>query len=112
MLVNIAEMREKNNKNDISGEQENYSKPNYFAENSRKENKIWAILLVRYSGQFLKWTIEKLHQIDQKSRKLMMINKGLHSRDDAYWLHASREEWRRELTSIASVHRYNDKKSA
>ena len=40
----------------------------------------WAVFLVRYSGPFLKWTREELKQIDQRTRKLMTIDKALHPR--------------------------------
>ena len=31
----------------------------------------WAVLFVRYSGPFLKWTRDELKQMDQRTRKLM-----------------------------------------
>ena len=42
----------------------------------------WAVLLVRYSGPFLKWTREELKQMDQRTRKLMTMHKALHPKDD------------------------------
>ena len=42
----------------------------------------WAVSLVRYSGPFLKGTIEELMQMDQKTRKLMTMHKALNPRDD------------------------------
>ena len=42
----------------------------------------WAVLLVRYSGPFLKWNRDKLRQMDQRTRKLMTMDKALHLRDD------------------------------
>ena len=42
----------------------------------------WAVLLVRYSGSFLKWTREELQQMNKRTRKLMTINKALHPRDN------------------------------
>ena len=38
----------------------------------------WAVLLVRYSGPFLKWTRDELKQMDQRTRKLMTMHKALH----------------------------------
>ena len=32
------------------------------------------VLLVKYSGPFLKWTNEELRQMDQRTRKLMTIH--------------------------------------
>ena len=42
----------------------------------------WAVLLVRYSGPFLKWTRDELKPIDQRTRKLMTLHKALHPRDN------------------------------
>ena len=36
----------------------------------------WAVLLVRYSGPFLKWTRNELKQMDQRTRKLMTMHKA------------------------------------
>ena len=38
----------------------------------------WAVLLIRYSGPFLKWIRDDLKQIDQRTRKLITMNKALH----------------------------------
>ena len=59
-----------------------------------------AVSLVRYSGPFLKWTREKLKQMDQRTRKLMTMHKALHPRDDVDRLYVSRKEGGRGLTSI------------
>ena len=56
--------------------------------------------LVRYSGTFLKWTWDKLKQMDQRTRKLMTMHKALHPRDDVDRLYVSRKEGRRGLASI------------
>ena len=43
--------------------------------------------IVRYSGSFLKLIREEESRLmEKKSRKLMMIHKALHMRDDAYGL--------------------------
>ena len=42
----------------------------------------WAVPLVRYSGPFLKWTRDERKQMDQRTRKLMIMHKELHPRDD------------------------------
>ena len=60
----------------------------------------WAILLVRYSGLFLKWTREELKQMDQRTRKLMTMHKALHPRDDVDRLYVSRKKGGRGRTSI------------
>ena len=73
----------------------------------------WAVLLVRYSGYFLKWTRDELKQMDQRTRKLMTMHKALHPRDDVDRLYVSRKEGRRGLASIedsvdASIQRFED----
>ena len=70
----------------------------------------WAVPLIRYSGPFLKWTQEELKKMDQRTRKLMTMNKALHPRDDVDRLYVSRKEGGRGLTSIedsvdTSIHR-------
>ena len=60
----------------------------------------WAVPLVIYSGPFLKWTRDKLKQMDQKTRKLITMQKVLHHRDDVDRLYVSRKEGGRGLTSI------------
>ena len=56
--------------------------------------------LVRYSGPFLKWTKEELEQMDQRTRKLMTMDKVLPPRVDTDRLYASRKEGKRGLDSI------------
>ena len=75
----------------------------------------WAVPLVRYSGPFLKWTREKLKQMDQRTRKLMTMHKALHLRDDVDRLYVSRKEGGRGLASIedtvdASIQQLEDYK--
>ena len=60
----------------------------------------WAIRLVRYSGPFLKWTRDELKQIDQRTRKLMTMQKALHLRDDVGRLYVSGKEGGRGIASI------------
>ena len=60
----------------------------------------WAVLRVRYSGPFLKWTRDELKQMDQRTRKVMTIHKVLHPRDDVDRLYVSRKEGGRGLASI------------
>ena len=56
----------------------------WWAENLSKE--YLGCIFVWYSRPFLKWTREKLKQMDQKPRKLMTMRKALHPRDDVDWL--------------------------
>ena len=78
-----------------------------------KGKNTWAVAHVRYSGQFLKWTREKLKQMDQRTRKLMTMHKALHPSDDVDRLYVSRKEEGRGLTSTedsvdASLQRLQD----
>ena len=71
------------------------------------------MLLVRYSGPFLKWTREELKQMDQRTRKLMTMHKVLHPRDAVDRLYVFRKEGGRGLASIedtvdASIQRLED----
>ena len=79
------------------------------SRNLIKRIDIWAVPLVRYSGPFLKWTIEELKQMDQRTRQLMTI----HPRNHVDRLCVSRKEGGRGLASIedsvdASIHRLDD----
>ena len=42
----------------------------------------WVVRRVEYSGSLLKWTREEIQQIDQRTRKFMMMHKVLHFRND------------------------------
>ena len=74
---------------------------------------IWAVPLVRYSGPILKWTRDELRQMDQRTRKLMTMHKGLHPRDDVDRLYVSRKEGGEDLpaSKTALTQRYNDSKT-
>ncbi len=61
---------------------------------------IITITLVRYSGDFLKWTRNEIKQMDQRTRKLMTMHKALHHRDDVDILYVSRKEGGRGFASI------------
>ena len=70
------------------------------SRNLIKEINIWAVSIVRHSGPFLRWTREKLKQIDQKTRKLTTVDKTLHPRDDFDRLYVPRKEGGRGLASF------------
>ena len=53
----------------------------------------WADPFVSYLGSFLKWTREELQQMDQRTRKLMVMPEALHSRDDIDTLYVSRKRF-------------------
>ena len=42
----------------------------------------WAVSILRYGAGILKWNKNELQEIDRKTRKLMTMNKELHSRSD------------------------------
>ena len=60
----------------------------------------WAVPLVRYSGPSLKWTRDELKLMDQRTRKVMTMQKVLHPRDDVDRQYVSRKEGGRGLASI------------
>ena len=69
----------------------------------------WAVALVNYSGPLLKLTKDKLKQIDQRTRKLMIMHRSLLPRDDVDRLYVPKKERGRGLASIEDrVHQYND----
>ena len=55
---------------------------NLSSRNLIKGINTWTVVLVRYSGPFLKWTRDELRQMDQRTRKVMTMQKALHPRDD------------------------------
>ena len=78
-----------------------------------KRNKHIDCPLIRYLEPFLKWTKEELKQMDQRTRKLMIMHKALHHRDDIDRLYVSRKEGGRGPASIedsvdASILRLED----
>ena len=46
-----------------------------YSRNFIKEINTGAVLLIRYSGPFLKWPREEIKQMDQRTRKLMTMHK-------------------------------------
>ena len=71
-----------------------------YCRNLIKRKNTWAVPLVWYSWRFLKWTKEELKQTDQRTRKLIIMFKALHSRDDVVWVYVSRKEGGRGLAGI------------
>ena len=83
------------------------------SRNFIKAIKTWVAHFGKYSGLFLKWTREEIQQIDQRTRKLMMIHKPLHRRDHVGRLYVSGNEEGRRVVSIeygvdASMQRLKD----
>ena len=73
----------------------------------------WAVPLVRYSVPFLEWTRDELIQMDQRIRKLMIMHKALHPRDDVDRLYVSRKEEEEDLPASKTpvTHPYNGSKT-
>ena len=73
-----------------------------------KEIITWAVLLVRYSRPFLRWTRDELKQMDQRTWKLMTKHKALHPRD--YMYQEKREEGLASIENSvdASIQRLED----
>ena len=61
-------------------------------ENLIKRINTWAVPLVRYSGPFLEWTRKELKKMNQRTRKLIIMHKGLHPRNDIDRFYESRKE--------------------
>ena len=71
-----------------------------FSRNIIERINTWAVLLVRYSGLFLKWTREALKQMDRGTRKLMTMHKTLHPKDDVDRLYVPWKQGGRGLASM------------
>ena len=73
----------------------------------------WAVTLVIYLGPFLKWTKKELQQIDQRRRKLKIMHKVLHPRDDVDKLYVLRKKAEKDETALKTAlkHRYNNSKT-
>ena len=70
----------------------------------------WVVLLVLYWGPFLKWTRGELKQMDQRTRKVVTMDKALHTRDNIdrlYWSRKKEDDL--PAFKIASTHQYKDK---
>ena len=82
------------------------------SRNLIEENNTLAVLLVRDSGPFLKWTRDELKQMDQRTRKLMTMHKTLHPRDDVDYMYLEkRDEENLPASKTALTHRYNGSKT-
>ena len=55
-------------KKNTSGKLVNYPSQTTLQKSHQREKNIWAVLLVRYLGPFLKWTREELQQMGQRKK--------------------------------------------
>ena len=105
-------MKEKNLKR-VSHKNQKTTRDKTIQQEPYKRDKYLGCPLRKVLGPFLKWTREKLKQMDQRLRKLMTIYNALHPRDDVDRLYVSRKEEGRGLPSIedivdASIRRLED----
>ena len=87
------------------------TKPN--SRNLTEKVNIWAVHLVRYLEPFLKWTREKLQQMEQRTRKLTTMHKALHPRDRVDRLYMSKKKKEEEdipAFETASMHRFKKRR--
>ena len=63
----------------------------------------WAVSVVRYSAAFLGWSRLQLEEIDKRTRKLLTMRNGFHSKSNADRLYLSRSEGGRELIGVQDI---------
>ena len=56
--------------------------------------------LVRYAGGIIEWTKQELRDLDRRTRKLLTMNGGFHSRDCLTRLYVPRKDGGRGLLSV------------
>ena len=100
--IKQAEMREQIRKGYLR-QMRKLLKTKLYHRNLIKEINTWVVHLRRHSGPFLKWKRGEIRQMDQSTKKLIMIHKALHPRDDIDRLYVSRKEEGKELTSIEDI---------
>ena len=79
-------------------------------KNKIKAANTWAVSLIRYEAGTIKWNKEKLLEIDRKSRKIMTINRELHSRSDVARIYVPRKKGGRDLISCENCLRREENK--
>ena len=60
----------------------------------------WAIGIVRYGAGVIEWTKEELKEMDRKTRKIISVNRGLHTRSNVSRLYIPRKEGGRGLIGV------------
>ena len=60
----------------------------------------WAVSVVQYSAGIVDWTTEEQQNLDRKTRKILNINRCLHSRSNVARLYIPRKQGGRGLISI------------
>ena len=82
---------------------------NLNGKNKIKATNSWAVAIIRYGAGVLEWMFDKLKELDRKTRKLLIVHKGLHSKSDVDRLYISRKEGARGLMSCESAIRSEEK---
>ena len=98
-IIKQAEKKEKIKNEYLRRTRKNFE-TKLYSRNLIKGINTCVVPLVKYSRPFLKWAKEELHQMDQRTRKLMTMHKALHPRDDICRQYVSRKEGGRGLYSI------------
>ena len=80
--IKQVQMKEKKLKKSYLRRTRKHLETKLYGRKLMKGINTWAVPLIRCSGPFLKCTREELKQMDQRTRKLMTMYKGLHLRDD------------------------------
>ena len=60
-----------------------------IGKNKIKAINSWAVAIMRYGARKLKWRVDKLKELNRKTRKLLTIHKGLHLKSDVGKLYVS-----------------------
>ena len=72
-------------------------------KNKIKAINSWAVAILRYGTGVLEWRVDELKELDSKTRKLLTILKGLHSKRDVDRLYVSRKAGGRALMGFEST---------
>ena len=103
--IKQTKMKEKNLKKDLIRSRK-LLENQMHGRNLIKEINTWAFPLVRYSRPFLKWTAEKLQQMNLRRKNPWWLHRALHSRDDVARLWVLRKEGGRGRISIQRLEDY------
>ena len=60
---------------------------------------MWAVSLLRYSREIIRWIIEELKRMDTKTRKIMTIHGAIHPKSDVDRIYVPRGKGSRGLIS-------------
>ena len=69
---------------------------------------IWAVSVMRYGAEILKWNTDELKSLDRRPRNLMTINGALHPKSDVDRVYLNREMGGREIISCEKYIRMDE----